>query len=125
MIRWLWRWLGWDVERRTAPLVERLQRLEREGVDPSAMERSERALQQHAQREAVVDIAQAIVDDATAKCQTERRKTQSELQQGSELLDRALKRRTAAIDRRRNPHPNPFLASELVRKDAERRRREA
>lgn len=129
MIRWLLQLIGIPAsvapERRRS-LVERLK--DPLSEESQAMRRAQAALDRHRRREDAIKQHQAERADEKAACQATRKEHQSEIAESTISLNRTRRRKTSEIKKRhaerRTLNPNPFLASELARKDAERRRRE-
>lgn len=122
MIRWLLNLLG--VPPKVAPerrrsLAERLK--DPDSRESTIMTRAQAALERHRQREEA--IARHRVERRAAKdaAKAERAKHQSEIAESTVLFERKARRATREVKKRRMLKNNPFLASELAKRDAERR----
>ena len=121
MIRWLMRLIG--IEPAVAPERRRslIARLTEPGRAQEAVAvRAQRTLERHRKREAAVEQHRAEVEEQQAEAEKQRRKTQSDIHESTISLGQTARRATTR--KRRPVKNNPFLASELARKDAERRR---
>jgi len=85
------------------------------------MTRAQEALERHRRREEAIARHQERRRAEAAKERAERRKHQSEIVESTVLFERQARRATRGIKRRKMLDHNPFLASELAKRDAERR----